>query len=334
MTGRGALVIAALGLAGCGPTVREVVRTGIDESSQKANWDKLRAPARELAGEVTRGVLDAGASAELGAKLGDKLDASVDRFVRTFLRVASEELDTELSPAAARAVRASVDAAMAGILSDGTKRGVEDIANRLTAAAMVALARGLRDQLAPAVASALDNTLGPAMQRMIENHLGPALAATLKRDLAPALAELGSGLTDATRRTATAAAEGFVDGIRNRIGPRVDEEIDRLHAVIDKANQDAHSTLRFVGIAVLGAISGLLALALWLRHRTAVAARDALDLVTREIGRTPSEPILALAQRIKAAGEGSRAGAFLAEHLRARPSFKLKPPPLPWAADR
>jgi hypothetical protein len=57
-------------------------------------------------------------------------------------------------------------------------------------------------------------------------------------------------------------------------------------------------------------------------------------LVTREIGRTPSEPILALAQRIKAAGEGSRAGAFLAEHLRAHPSFKLKPPPLPWVADR
>jgi hypothetical protein len=40
-----------------------------------------------------------------------------------------------------------------------------------------------------------------------------------------------------------------------------------------------------------------------------------------------AEPVIVeLARRIKTAGEGSTAGAFLADHLRSHPSSKVRPP--------
>jgi uncharacterized protein YidB (DUF937 family) len=319
-----AVLIAAACLGSCAPAVREIVRDSLDESTREANWKKLRAPVRALAGEAAQGIIEAGTSSDVGPKL----DAAADRFVRTVLHAASEELDAEISPAMARAVRASVDAALAAIASDGTIRRAEDIADALTAAAMAALARGIRDQVGPAIASALDQSLGPAMQRVIQNDVGPAVAATLQKDLTPAL-------VDATRRASTAAAEGFVDGVRNRAEPLVDQELARIRKALDGAEQDAHSIARSVVIAVLGSLVGVLAIALWLRHRTAVAARAALHLVTREIGELRTEgAIQELGRRIKTAGEGSAAGTFLAAHLRAHPSSKFHPPPAAWEVPR
>jgi hypothetical protein len=320
---RSVVLLVVVGfISACGPTVREIVREGVDEQTRPANWEKLRVPVRELAGEVANGVIEAGTS----SRRASSLDASIDRFVRTILHAASEDLDAEVSPAMARAVRASVDAALAAILSDGTMRRVEDITEVLTAAAMAGLARGIRDQIGPAIASALETSLGPAMQHVIQHNLGPAMAATLQNDLTPAL-------VDAMRRSSTAAGEGFLDGVRTRAEPVVDRELERLQRVIDGAEQDAHSFLRFVPVAILASVAGMFAVGMWLRHRAARAGRDALHLVTREIGRMSREPaIVELAQRIKITGEGTAAGAFLADHLRAHPSIKLKPAPL--AANR
>ena len=313
-----ALVIALATLAACLHT-SDVVRDGIDEWSRRINWQKLREPARELATEIARGALDAGDALHFE----QKLDAAIDRFVRSALHAASEELDGEVSPAMARAVRATVDAGLASLLGDGTVHRIEELTDALAVAAMAGIARGLRDQVAPAIASAIDRSLGPAMQRAIQDHLGPAFAATLSRDLTPVL-------VDAARRTSAAAGEGLVDGVRSRAEPLIDREIERLQRALDRAEKDAQSVVRLVVIAVLGALAGVLAIALWLRHRTAAAARAALRLVTREIGRTPSDPMRELAGRIKAAGEGSPAGAFLAQELRTQPSFKLTPTPPPW----
>jgi hypothetical protein len=312
--------VVAVALAACAPAVREVVRDGMDESTRRGNWDKLRTPARELAGEVTRGVLDAGASSQLVAQL----DASIDRFVRTVLHAASQELDGEVSPAMSRAVRAAVDAALAAILDDGTIRRVENIADALTAAALAGFARGIRDQVGPAMASALDRSLGPAMQRAIENNVGPAVAATLRKDLTPALA-------DAARCASAAAGEGFAAGAGKAIENGIEPLLGRAQQVLDRADQDSHAIARSVLVATLGMIAGVLAIGLWLRHRTAVAARAALQLVTREIGEMRTAPaVQELGRRIKTAGEGSTAGAFLADHLRAHPSSKFTPPPAPW----
>jgi hypothetical protein len=317
-----AVAVAAALIAGCSPIVREIVHDGLDEETRPANWEKLRAQVRALSGEVVLGALDAGATPELAAKL----DAAVDRFVRTVLHAASQELDAEVSPAMARSVRATVDAALASILSDATLQRAQTATEAVTAAALAGLARGFRDQLAPAIADALDTRLGPALQRAIEDHVGPAMAATLRRDLTPAL-------VDAVRQSATAAGEGVVDGVRGRAEPLVDRGLARMEHLLDRAEGDASSIASFVVIAALGLLAGGLVLALWLRHRTATAARAALHLVTGEIGRMAPDPaILELARRIKAAGEGTSGGAYLADHLRAHPSIKLRPPAAPTAA--
>lgn len=311
------VLLVTVGLIGaCGPTVREIVREGLDEQTKRENWEKLRVPARGLAGEVASGVFDAGTSSQLASRL----DASIAQFVGSFLHAASQGLDMEVSPAIARAVRATVDTAFAALLSDGTMRRAEDITDALTAAAMTGLVRGIREQLAPAIAGALESTLGPALQHVIENNLGPAMAATLQNDLTPAL-------VDAVRRTSTAAGEGFVDGVRNRAEPLVGRGFDRFQVAIDGAEQGTQSILRLVLVTVLAGVTGILVVTLWLRHRAANSGRDALHLVTSEIGRMRTDPsIMELARRIKLAGEGTEAGAFLANHLRAHPSIKLKPP--------
>jgi hypothetical protein len=347
MRGSAVVLIAVVFLGACGWATREVVRSSIDEETQRANLNKLHGPIRELAGEVAKGVIEAAKGAALGAtspELTSRVDAAVERFVRTVLHAASDGLDADVSPAMARAVRATINEALAAFLSDGTKHGVSELTDALTAAAMAGLARGIREQIGPAAANALDTHLGPAMQRMIEHNLGPAIAEALQHDLGPAFAEtlrhdlgpafaatLKSDLTpavaEAARSTAAAAGEGFVDGVNHRAGPLVDRDFERLQAVIDKAEQDAHSVLRFVPIALLAIVIGALAVVLWLRHQAANAGRDALHLVTSEIGRMSAEPaIVELAQRIKTAGEGRRAGAFLAAHLRSHPSSKVKPP--------
>jgi hypothetical protein len=336
------LLVAIVFLGACAGTtrgvVREVVQDSIDEGAKARNWDKLRAPIHDLAGEVAKGVID-----------GVPIDpAAVERFVRTVLHAASQGLETDVSPAMAHAVRATVDEVLAAILSDGTKRGVAEITNALTAAAMAGLARGFREQMAPAIANALDTQLGPAMQRLIEKNLGPAFAATLQRDLGPAFAatlrdnlgpafaatlrdnlgpafaatlrnDLGPAFANAAQRTSTAVGAGFVEGTKPLV--------DRVQSMIDRADQDAHSILRIVLVVILAIVTGVLAVLLWFRHRAANTGRDALQLVTSEIGRMSAEPVIVeLARRIKAAGEGCKAGAFLADHLHAHPSSKVKPP--------
>jgi len=321
----GVVLTAMVLLAGCGGTTRTIVRDSIDEGTQRANWDKLRAPIRELAGEVANGVIAAGTSAELAPGL----DAAVDRFVRTVLRAASQGLDADVTPALARTLRATIDEAIAAILSDTTAHRASDIIDAVTAAAMAGLARGLRDQIGPAIASALDANLGPAMQRVIEHNLGPAIARTLEHDLGPAFARTLDttipALARAAQATAAAAGEGFVEGVNRSAGPLVDHQLGRLQQALDRAEQDAHSLLRFLPVAILAIVSGALSVLLWWRHRVATTGRDALHLVASEIGRMSAEPTIhELARRIKTAGEGRKAGAFLADHLRAHPSIKVK----------
>jgi hypothetical protein len=333
MRGSGVLLIAVVLVAGCGPITRNVVRSSIDEEAQRDNWDKLRTPLRQLAGEVAKGVIDAGTSSQIASSL----DASIDRFVRTVLHAAAEGLGAEVSPAMARTVRATVDEVLAAILSDGTRRGAAEIADALTAAAMTGLARGIRDQLAPAFATALDANLGPAMQRMIEHNLGPAIAKALQADLGPALAktlqndlgpafaatlktDLTPALEDAARRTSTAAGQGFIDGIDRSAGPLVAKQLDRLHDLADRADHDVYAIALVMLLAIVACGLGL---ALWRHHRIADTHHEALHLVTSQIRRMSAEPAVRdLVQQIKTAGEGRQAGALLDDHLPVQPSSK------------
>jgi hypothetical protein len=319
-------VVVMIGVAlatGCGHAISEAVHDSIDEGTKRTNWEKLRVPLHDLAGEIARAVIEAVPQSQLAAQL----DPIVDRTVHTILHALSDELDREASPAIARTVRASIDAALASLLSDGTVRRVEEISDVIFTAAMTGLARGIRQQIAPALANALDSSLGPAMQRAIQNNLGPAMAATLDHDFTPVLVKI-------SRQTAAAAGEGLAEGVRSRAEPMIDHTVVRIQAALDRAEQDAHSIFAPVVVAILAGLAGVLAVVLWLRHRAALAGRDAVHLMASELGRLAPEPaILELARRIKVSGEGTAGGQFLAKLLRSHPSIKVHPPSQPALID-
>src|SRR5882757_8434495 len=160
--------------AGCGLTVREAVRDGLDEATRPDNIKKVTSSAHDLASALVAGALDGGPT----EKLTSQFAPLVENLVRTTLHAAAAGLNTDLSPAVARAVHASLDAALASLLGEPTRRSLDDLEDALISAAMTGLTRGIRDQIGPAIADTFDKTLGPALQRTIQDHLGPALAET------------------------------------------------------------------------------------------------------------------------------------------------------------
>src|ERR1041385_3930802 len=97
--------LVGVGLAiGCGHTVRDVVREGIDEANKPANLKKLTNAVHDLASALTSGLADGAPT----GKLSNQFAPLIDNLVRTTLHAAADGLDADLSPAVARAVRASV----------------------------------------------------------------------------------------------------------------------------------------------------------------------------------------------------------------------------------
>jgi hypothetical protein len=116
--------------------------------------------------------------------------------------------------------------------------------------------------------------------------------------------------------------------VSRRVEPLLDRSVGQLQGALDGVEQRAHAVLPYAVVAIVAALAGVLAIALWLRQRAAAANRDALHLVTSEIGRLSVDPaVLELVRRIKATGHGTRAGAALAAHLRAHPLIKVTLPP-------
>ncbi|HEX4418360.1 MAG TPA: hypothetical protein VH165_10700 [Kofleriaceae bacterium] len=307
------IAILVLG-AGCGATVREAVRDGIDEAAKPENLKKVTSSAHDLAAALVTGALDGGTSA---SKLPPVLAPLVEDLVRATMRAAAIGLDTDLSPAVERAIRASLDTALDRLLGKSTRRSIEDTENAMISAAMTGLSRGIRDQIGPALADTLDKTLGPALQRAIQDHLGPAIAETLTHDLKPALVAT-------TRETATAAGEGLFDGMSARARPVIDQIESQLRDDLGQAKQGAHTALEVVVIAVLAAIAGVLAVVALLRHRAAVAARDALHLVATQIKQASGSPdVQRLVDHISAAGQNTRGGDYLSRHLRGHPAIRV-----------
>ncbi|HEY0195537.1 MAG TPA: hypothetical protein VGC42_30695 [Kofleriaceae bacterium] len=304
-----ALGLVALGLvAGCGHTVREVVRDGIDEVHKDDNLKKLTGAAHDLASAVTTGLIDGLPPDQVPSRLAPL----IDNLVRVTLRAAAAGLDAELSPAVARAVRSSVDAALASILSDRTQHDLVELESTVIAAAMRGLSRGIRDELGPSIAGQLEKSLGPALQRAVLDRLGPSIAAALDANLQP--------LHDA----AASAGAGLVDGINAKAQPALDEALAKIRAELGTAKQDVYSIFELVLFVVLALAVGVLLVIAVLRHRAAVNATDALQLVTSQIGQMRQEPsVQALAGKIKHAGDGTRAGTYLSAHLRAHPASKI-----------
>jgi len=137
-------------------------------------------------------------------------------------------------------------------------------------------------------------------------------------------------LVETARQTAAAAGAGAFDGVRTRAEPVLERLADRLRAELAQAKQDAHSVIEMILIAALAIAAGVLGVVAWLRHRAAVGAGDALQLVTSQIGQARDErDVLRLAGRIRAAGQNTRGGEYLSRHLRTHPAIKISSAKLP-----
>lgn len=123
-----------------------------------------------------------------------------------------------VGPAVGTVTRNAVDAAMSSALSEANGERIDALAAHATHGAIKGLARGIKEDLAPALAYSIEHELAPAGAAALENHLMPAFArglsspamqlaiATTMNSVARNLVRGGdAGIT-------TAKAEGEADG--------------------------------------------------------------------------------------------------------------------------
>jgi len=114
--------------------------------------------------------------------------------------------------------RHAVDAAMRSALSEENGQRVEALAAHATYGAMQGLARGIREELAPALAYSIEHELAPAGAAALEDHLMPAFARGLSSPaMQLAIATTMSSVANSLVRGGdagieTAKAEGAADG--------------------------------------------------------------------------------------------------------------------------
>ena len=178
--------------------------------------------AHDIAFAVVDGVFD-------GLEGRVKLDFDFDtaKFWRGFDRAVSKHV----APAVGKVTRTAVDAAMKSALSEENGARMDALAAHATHGAIKGLARGIREDLAPALAYSIEHELAPAGAAALENHLMPAFArglSTPEMQLAIAMTmnSVASNLVrggDAgiERAKAEGAADGEDDGVIAMFGDRL-----------------------------------------------------------------------------------------------------------------
>lgn len=156
-----------------------------------------------------------------------KLSIDPARFWAAFDRA----MRKHVGPAVGTVTRSVVDAAMTSALSEDNGLRVEALAAHATYGAMKGLAKGIREDLAPALAHSIENELAPAGAAALEHHLMPAFARGLSEPamqlaIATTMSSIARNLVrggDAGIETAKAEgqAEGRDDGVMKVFGDRL-----------------------------------------------------------------------------------------------------------------
>jgi hypothetical protein len=160
---------------------------------------QMRGVAHDITSSMVAGIFDGMAVARSKGQLPglpDNLGRSI-----------GQSLDREISPAAGRLVRRTVDGALDAALSEEHVAGFERFVHRVGGAAATELSTALRDEL------------GPALATTIERDIGPALAVVLARDIIPAVgrgmrsADVQASLSESAASLAAGAATGTEAGL-------------------------------------------------------------------------------------------------------------------------
>lgn len=167
----------------------------------------MQAALRDTTASMVAGVFDgvalAGADGGLPGMpedLGRSIGASIER---------------DIVPAAARLTHSSVDAALDAMLAERHAARVEELIERVSAAAAAGLTKGLADDLAPALAAAIEQDLGPALATAIEDDVLPAVGRGVQKP------EVQQAIIDSTASIGVGAALGAeraLEGSRERRG--------------------------------------------------------------------------------------------------------------------
>lgn len=254
------------------PFIRETLDTLQDEEVRDLFVAVLATPevreaTRELVASVTDGTLDALTMEGRAARLDELTARYVGVVSRAIEEAFAERIGPSLEASAARTLDRGLERLLAEETMEGAGRATERLAERMTAAMMVAV----RDELGPSVRSAVQDDLGPALGDALRQHLGPALRDSLTDP------EMQAALGATTRIMAREATLGLQEAFQE-IDAREHETPTVLTRVQHWAARET-DLLQFILIAVLG---GLVLLLLWLQRSAARARQREADARRQE----------------------------------------------------
>jgi hypothetical protein len=184
--------------------VAEALQT-LDQPENRARLARIlasppmRAAVHDLTASLVAGIFD-GVDVARGK---GQLPGVPDNIGRSI----GQTLDRDISPAAGRLIRRSVDAALDSALSDEHVAGMENMVHRVGGAAATEVSAALRDEV------------GPALAATIERDIGPAIAVLLARDMLPAAGrglaspDMQAALVETAASLARGAAMGTSEGL-------------------------------------------------------------------------------------------------------------------------
>lgn len=338
---RALLLVFALG-GGCAPIAQRTMQSavhgtleGLTDPQGEAMLivleedARLTEAARRLGQGALQGVL-AGLSDEEQAAL---LRARSEEFVDALGPRLGVALGAHIGPALRQELVAAVSEATLAVSSDQSRRQLSELSAAVSRAIVDTLGPRLRaelqaglGELGPAGAELLDLHLGPALNRLLTQSIGPGLQTTLQDNLAPAMRDhLNPALTELTRASTAAMLEELRLALDGPLGDTLEKQ---RRDTLDDVNTAADAWVRALGGAAGALGLGLIGALAFLRRtwRTSDSRLQSLELLTGVIKEqaTADPELVALVDRIRTTGRGTRGGQYLSEFLDEKRHLKVK----------
>jgi hypothetical protein len=229
-----ALVLAALGTAGCSQVVRkatsESVGAGLDAVNAAQNRAKLETlltseEVRAITRQLTDEVVDAALADLTGEARQTRLHELAVEFVDRLVPVIAKDLSTEVWPELERALTGAVEKVVDQTLSPEVAAKVKALAAEV--------ARGTIEAAGPEIAAAIADGVSAGVER--------AVRTLVAEQLQPALETLVAGDPPLVRRLAREATHGALLGVADAMNPEGegfdavwDRERDELIAAVNR----------------------------------------------------------------------------------------------------
>jgi hypothetical protein len=157
--------------------VESAIDTGLATLAKPENQARLGTILSSSA--VTQGVHDIALALVDGVFDGMEGRVKIDVNSAKFWAGFDVAVRKHVAPAVGTVTRTAVDAAMKSALSEENGARLDELAAHATHGAIKGIARGIREDLAPALAYSIEHELAPAGAAALEHHIMPAFARGL-----------------------------------------------------------------------------------------------------------------------------------------------------------